>query len=358
MPDIKLHEVRPRETSGASTGSRFRFQANLAVICACDLHLKSGSYTILVEHFDDITLYQPDNDKPLTFIQAKGKLSGSWSINQLTASKKDKPSPNSIVGKLYSNVPVFGESVAGLKFVSNAVFKLQLPDGSTSPADATEIPISVLHESELKKIAGALDPDFPSPRSPDCKDLLTLTRVPMDPKDEETYVVGRLAQLTEKLGLSGIAHSALYKTIHSEISAKSADVALCDSTEELLGRKGFSREAFNSVLAASSSAPRFEDFRPLLVSDLEAQGFGSLAIVRIINSCRDFIAKRSLGQNVENLVSERMQRLYREHPMLADECTTIWQLAQELCYLFENDDLPEELITSGAIVAISENING
>ena len=358
MAHLELHRIATRETSGASTTSRFRFQANLAVLCACDLHSGSGSYAIIVEHFDDITLYEPDNDKPLTFVQAKGKMSGTWTIGQLVASDKGKPSPNSIIAKLYSNIPLLGQHTAGMQFVTNAPFSVKMADGSKCPADVSDIPAISLHTSELAKISNCLTPDFPMPRDPDCKDILTLKRVSLDVKDQDTFVIGRLVKLTEMLGIAGVAHSALYKTLHSDISAKSAEVAIGTSTEDLIEKKGLTRKDFQELLEASAQKSRFEDFRPLLMSDLQNENFRSLAILRIVSGCQKFIAERSLGRSIENLISERMQRIYRENAIVLEEFSSIWQLSQELIKLFDHEDISEELLLSGALVAIFENFNG
>lgn len=358
MAQLNLHCIPTRETAGASTTSRFRFQANLAMLCACDLHEKSGSYAIIVEHFDDITLYQPDNDKPLTFVQAKGKMSGSWTIGQLTKSDDKKPPPNSIIAKLYDNVPPFADVTAELHFVSNAVFNVKLADGAKSPVDASEIPAVSLHASELAKIAGSIEGTHPAPRSPDCKDLLILKRVPLDVKDQETFVIGRLVKLTDQLGISGIAHSALYRTLHSDISAKSAEVALSSSTEDLIRKKGLTRQDFEALLSTSAQAPRFEDFRVFLTTDLQGEGLGSLEILKIVSSCRRFIAERSLGRAAENLVSERMQRIYRENSADLESYSSIWQLAQRLVELFGNHEMPADMLMAGSLIAISENFDG
>lgn len=358
MAQVALHTVAARETSGASTSSRFKFQANLALLFACELHEGAGDYAVIVEHFDDITIYEPDKEKPLTFVQVKGKLSGSWTINNLTSSDVKKPHPNSIIAKLYSNVTTFKESTAELQFVSNAVFNVKLYDGSKSSVDATVIPAAKLHSSELEKIAKSLAITNPPPRNPDCKDILTLRRVPLDPKDQDTFVIGRLVKLTDKLGINSISHSALYKTLHSDIAAKSAEVALCGSTDELLKKKGLRRKELNDVISVSSKAPRFEDFKALLTTDLASEGLGSLQILRIVSACRTFIAQRSLGRTVENIISERMQRIYSENSVALGQCSTIWETAQLLVDLFSNDEIPRELQLSGALVAISENLDG
>lgn len=358
MAKLELHGVATREIAGASTTSRFRFQANLAMLCACDLHEKSGSYAIIVEHFDDITLYEPDNDKPLTFVQAKGKMSGAWTMGQLTRSDEKKPPPNSIIAKLYGNVPTFAQATASIQFVSNAVFNVKLADGTKCPADASEIPATNLHSTELAKIAKSLEAEHPPPRVPDCKDILTLKRIPLDVKDQDTFVIGRLVKLTDSMGISGVAHSALYKTLHSDISAKSAEVALSTSTDDLIRKKGLRREDFQALLATSAQTPRFEDFRALLTSDLQSEGLSPIEILKIIGACRRFIAERSLGRAAENIISERMQRLYNENLATLETSSSIWQIAQELVGLFGSDEMSSDLLLAGALIAISENFGG
>ena len=71
-----------------------------------------------------------------------------------------------------------------------------------------------------------------------------------------------------------------------------------------------------------------------------------------------FIAQRSLGRTVENIISERMQRIYSENSVALGQCSTIWETAQLLVDLFSNDEIPRELQLSGALVAISENLDG
>ncbi|MEO8454059.1 MAG: dsDNA nuclease domain-containing protein, partial [Sphingomicrobium sp.] len=108
----------------------------------------------------------------IDFYQVKASAGGPWTISALTSSKKGAPPPSSIIGKMYQNAVIFGETTRSVSFLSNVGFKVTDADGKPFPADAPRIPASAIYQGEREAIEDSLDADFPPPRKPQCSGIL------------------------------------------------------------------------------------------------------------------------------------------------------------------------------------------
>jgi hypothetical protein len=99
--------------------------------------------------------------------------------------------------------------------------------------------------------AKALEPDFPSPRTPHEGDIIRFerTRVPLVGYD--TFVKGRLIEMFGDLPGSAIA--PLYRTLVAEITAKSNDTTVCATIEDLYARKSLCRGDLEHVLSEAET---------------------------------------------------------------------------------------------------------
>lgn len=351
-----LHSIAPRETAGAITGARYRFQTNLAIVELCELLEGSeNDFALLVEHLDDITIIEFEPDPRFTFLQAKAKSTGSWTVQSLTKSAKEGSPPTSIIGKLYSSAAVAGDETKSLVFMSNAPYSIKLANGKKCSSDATEVIANSVHADERKKIEDALELDFPSPREPDCIKLLKFRKTDLSHTDPDAYVIGRIAKVLEARGAHDGAVTAIYKTLFHELTEKASNTDEHASTDGLINSKGVKRKEFESVLDRSRSKKRFQNSRPLIDSDLKDAGYNSLQRARVFSACNSFIANRARGEFGESLLSDKLVDYLEENEGVSETCGSILEIAElALAKVQDELDFASDTIFAAALVVISE----
>jgi hypothetical protein len=226
-----LHTKKPREKSGPRTSSRFEFQANFSILKILDLHESGNDYRVLFDHFDDLTILN-SSDVPtrIQFYQVKGRDSGKhWTIKQLVKEEQTGTPPRSIIGKMYENVSSFPAEVEYAAFASNAGYNFLLADGTKTTPDHVTITIDAI-----------LEPDFPSPRSPNVAGIVLFERTNLPLQQQATFVTGRLAEhLAEYAGEEGFAIKALYEVLLQNVMARVGNTEEPTSLEKLHKNKAF-----------------------------------------------------------------------------------------------------------------------
>lgn len=354
-----LHSVSPRENAGATTGARFRFQTNLAIVQLCELlESHDNEFALLVEHLDDITIIEFEPDPRFTFLQAKAKSRGSWTVHNLTKSEEKGTPPTSVIGKLYSSVQVAGDATKALVFMSNAPYSIKLANGKKCSSDATEVMATSLHTDELAKIDCCLEPDFPAPRSPDCVDLLRLRKTDLSHTDPDAYVIGRIAKTLEAGGSHDGAVTAIYKTLYHELTEKASNTDVHETTDALISAKGVKRSEFVSVLERSRSKQRFSQAKSLIDGDLKDAGYNSINRARVFSACNSFIANRARGEFGECLMSDKLSAFIESNEDLSEDCASILEMAK-----LARDHVASELefeantLLAAALVVIAEQLD-
>ena len=357
IPD--LHTKTTKEVAGATTNARFRFQTNLAIVELCERYEDSDSeFTILIEHFDDLTIVEFDKKPSLTFIQIKAKNGGKWTIDSLIKCDAKGISPTSIVGKLYQSASAFPDDTKALTFMSNAPYSVKLSTGAKCSSEATEIEGSNFHAEEVTKVNAVLDPDFPRPRVPDCVAVLRLRKTALSPSDADTYVVGKLSKLVEGESGAYAPVTALYKTLYSDLLSKASRVESYSTTTELLEGKGLSRSDFIQLLQNARASGRFEPVKNLIIEDLKDLGYNTINRARIIAGCNKFMANRSRGELAETQIGDAARKALTDHAGISQNAQSILGAAQDLrsTVVFAHP-FPEELLFTGCLVTVAESLS-
>lgn len=351
-----LHTIEPRESAGAKTTARYRFQTNLAIEQICDL-IEQGitDFAILIEHLDDITVIHLEPDPKFVLIQVKARSAGSWTITNLTKSEKDKTGPSSIISKLYQSSQALKNEDLELRFISNAPYSLKLSNGKKCSSDAMQITASELHLDEIKKINDALDIDYPLPRLPDIIDVFAVKRTALSHQDSDAYIIGRITKILENNGSHDGAVTALYKTLYIDLVEKSSRSERYNSPEELIKKKGVTRDEVIGLLGRAKSGHKFSSMRSTIESDLRAEGIASLEQARIFSSCNAFIASRAQGHLIENRITEAAKVLLNEDTSIMSDSETIIDAAKELSErLLKNPLFANHNLFSASLVIVSE----
>jgi hypothetical protein len=318
-----LHTKKPREKSGPRTSSRFQFQANFSILKILDLHETGNDYRVLFDHFDDLTILN-SSDVPtrIQFYQVKGRDSGKhWTIKQLVKEEQAGIPPRSIIGKMYANVSSFPAEVERTAFASNACYSFLLADGTKTTPDHGTIIGAQLHASELQAIDAILEPDFPSPRSPNLAGVLLFERTNLPLQQQATFVTGRLAEhLAEYAGEEGFAIKALYEVLLQNVMARVGNTEEPSSLEKLHKNKSFSRAEISALIARVGAKRNFESSWPIIMGELQSASYSSVQIIRIQNASLRYLRERARGDILPNRLSEEIKAVAETHSVAISSC--------------------------------------
>jgi hypothetical protein len=239
-----LVATQPRERAGARTGARFAFQIHASLAKLLELHEAGADYRALFDHFDDLTVLAGSTEPiGMNFFQIKGRESGQWKTTHLCAASGDVP--RTTIGKMYHHAVAFGDQVISAVFLTNAAFDFALAAGGISSPANINIAFDELAPKVRAAFAAALEPDFPSPRTPAESDVVAFERTLVPLQGYDTFVKGRL---TEFFGdQADVPVPPLYRTLVAEITARSNDITVCSTVEELYARKSLARSDLESV---------------------------------------------------------------------------------------------------------------
>lgn len=270
MPKLAaaLHAVTPREKAGATTSSRFAFQAHVSLAKMLDLHEADTDFRALLDYHDDLTILSDSSPDPTeaAFFQIKGKKSGSWTPALLV--KPQGTAPQTIVGKMYHHTVGFGPSVAGSTFLSNAAFRFTLNDGKKTTSDNIAIEFVALSKTDQDSLKKALDLDFRPPRSPDEASILKFERTPVPLTDYEVFLRGRLVIAVGDD--TGVSVNGLYRLLIEEITKRANDTTDCTTTSEIFASKSFCRAELQSAISAAQTRRSVLDHWAIVDEELKA----------------------------------------------------------------------------------------
>jgi len=166
-------KIRPRESSGPRTSSKYDYQKHWSLTELLERHLNGSDYLFVFDFHDDLLVFDSeDSPEKVAFYQVKSKDTGKlWKLGELIkgkTSKNDNAPLLSIFGKLYLNKMNFPNNTLSLNFVSNAKFEIPLANKDTSSTSMARICCDELDEDVLAKISAKLveehalqdDPEF------------------------------------------------------------------------------------------------------------------------------------------------------------------------------------------------------
>jgi hypothetical protein len=221
---IALVTARPREKAGARTGARYAFQLHVSLAKVLEIHQAGVDYRAVFDHFDDLAILKDSaNPDQVEFFQIKGKQQGCWTAANLCVLGNEVP--RTTVGKMYHHTKIFGSAVAGCVFLTNAPFKFTLSDGTKTGPDHIKISYASVGSKDTARFAAALEPDFPSPRSPTEDSVLRFERTDVPVNGYDLVLKGKLVDIVENK--DGVAVGALYRTFVEDITTKANDTTEC-----------------------------------------------------------------------------------------------------------------------------------
>ena len=285
-----LLTAQPREKAGARTGARFAFQIHASLAKLLELHEAGADYRALFDHFDDlVVLVGSAEPTSMRFFQVKGRESGPWKTTQLCAASGE--APRTTIGKMYHHTIVFGDQVTSAVFLTNAAFDFALAAGGSSSPANMNITYTELAPKAKAAFAAALEPDFPSPRTPDESDVIVFERTLVPVQGYDTFVQGRL---TEFFGdEADVRVPPLYRTLVAEITTRSNNITACSTLEELYARKSLARSDLESVFHQARKQRNIMDHWQGVDDELKAAGRPLPNRLRLQTAATTYIRNRS-----------------------------------------------------------------
>ncbi|ATY82082.1 TPA: DUF4297 domain-containing protein [Aeromonas veronii] len=253
-----LVDIPQSERGGEIAQRGFDYQACWALSEMLEYELNGKNYVFIFEYHDDVLILD-DHSTPqnLTFAQVKTN-ENHWTASSLSNSTSKKPI--SIIGKLFVHYKNFIEYSPKLLFVTNASLNLCGSNGGKSSFRANEIKNE--YQIKFKKaIKNQVKLDD------SCIDLSVMKFIQssLSLDDHIIHLKGKLCDfISRKYGDSSILNinalaSLLDQECRKKSKVKSADII---DFSDLIARKGFSSQDFNSVLeelnAINKTIPTWE----------------------------------------------------------------------------------------------------
>ncbi len=271
-------KVQPREKAGPRTSARFAFQVHASLAKLLELHEKGVDYRALFDHFDDLAILVGSAEPTsVEFFQIKGRETGPWTTAPLC--KAEGVMPRTTIGKMYHHTLAFADMLVATVFLTNAAFEFELANGKPSSPDHAVIAYPDLGPKAKKAVAKALEQDFPSPRMPDESSIVRFerTRVPLPGYD--TYLRGRLVEFLHEMAVGSV--NAVYKTLITEVTAKTNDTTECAQLVDLYASKSLCRDDLEKVFCEAQVRRNILDDWIVVDGELQAAGRSSLDRIRL-----------------------------------------------------------------------------
>lgn len=243
-------QVEPREKAGSRSADRFDYQRDWALCELLRIHDSGSDYLIVFDLHDDVLAFDSASNPTLIwFYQIKTKKPGHWTRTDLLRRKAGANGPLlSILGKLYSNRVSFPAHTAALTFVSNAQIKLVLADGSSSDSRQA-FTIAELSPGDQAKIGAQLKDECCGGNDPVLDGAFRFNVADLSMDDHEAHARGKLGDFLERLDADrGFRTSLVYRTLNGEIVRRNNYQEPVDSFDDLIQKKGISRQAFEEML--------------------------------------------------------------------------------------------------------------
>lgn len=242
----KLVQTPRREKSGETGYERYDYQASWGLALIFESHSELDDYAIAFEFHDDIVrLNSSSTPTHARFYQVKTKLSGHWTLTDLSKRKKSKDGTSllpSFIGKLHDNYELFPAETERLSFVSN------LPCQFINAAE-TVCCFSNCAPEDFTKFLTKLKGERPSANENTAK-LMHFVRADLSLHDASAHLKGMMQEfVTSQVGTVSYSPDTLYKAIIEECRTKSKYTGSISTFADLIKHKAISRSQVDNWLS-------------------------------------------------------------------------------------------------------------
>ncbi|MGL4874904.1 MAG: dsDNA nuclease domain-containing protein [Clostridium sp.] len=250
------------DLSGSMTKNRFRNELLWGLKKILELHKKKLDYTVVFDYKCDIEVHLKNN---LEFYQLKTqKDQAGYSLSKLLDSKKGP----SILGTLFklkinkgkeedtkiaivSNVPlkcIELKTNEELNTQENSEKKTKITKKTKIYSDTDELSFAEIDESNFNEIKKILKEELEIKQDIELKNTYFI-RTGLDLFLPHKTLIGELSLFCEEyLGEEIRNLNSLWRVLECEILEKACYENKCDTYDELIQKKGFSKERFEKIL--------------------------------------------------------------------------------------------------------------
>lgn len=215
-----------------------------------------SDYLFVLEYVQDIAKFDSAaSPTAVTFYQLKKKEGAPWDMNGLAGlsqravtMKVDSP-----LAKLMKAVLTFKCIDSSAEFVSNNRFKVALSAGGT----AVSMDYVTIADTERREVIKQSAAEFHGVEVEDVPlDKVGLRYAPIEVNDMRIHVVGIAHEFLSKLSTEHAAQAhSFVDALYAKLGTASRNTSKCATWQELIAKRGYSREDFLGALDALKLLP-------------------------------------------------------------------------------------------------------
>ncbi|MEO7953130.1 MAG: DUF4297 domain-containing protein [Polaromonas sp.] len=236
----------------------------------------ASDYLFILEYMQDIArIDDPLSPAAITLYQLKKKEGSVWDLNSLAGltEKGTQVKATSPLAKMLKSVLGFKTLSASAEFVSNTRFNVKLAAGGTAlQMDYVSLAdLTADRQSHFRDSAAAAH-SVPAAAIP-LKNI-GLRYAPIEVNDMRVHVIGVAHGVLKRMSTAHAAQAdSFVDALFAKLAAASRNTSKCQTWNELVSKRGYSKKQFNDALAALQLLPdqqkRREDLLKELAQDLQ-----------------------------------------------------------------------------------------
>lgn len=231
----------------------------------------ANDFMFVLEYVQDVALFNA-SDAPLeiTLYQLKKRENSPWDLNALAGLtvKGTKIKPNSPLAKLLKSVLAFKQLSAKAEFVSNARYKVDIDVGGTALA------LDYLSLDELTKLRQKHIEDYATEFHGIAPNEAPLDRVglryaPIEVNDMRRHIIGSAHGFLKNFSEAHAAQAdSFVDALFAKLATASRHTSQCQTWDELVAKRGYSKKQFDADLAALQLLPDRQKQREDLLNSI------------------------------------------------------------------------------------------
>ena len=357
--DLKktLISTQRREDSGSSTSSRYDYQKNIAICMLLDLHNENNDYALVLDYHDDILILDSaQNPKKIDFYQVKTRSQGSWTKSSLLKRDiiQDRRELFSILGKLYQNKIHFPSNTSSLNFVTNAIIKLTMFDGTNSQTKE-KFCMNKLDKSVIDEIKNSIAQEHSLKGKPNCEDFTYFKVDNLSLSDHSTHTIGKLEQFLQKQIPGRYSSTLVYRSLFDHVKRKTNyNGKQVSSFQELLIHKSISRTEFEKIIKEYESIKDKNSMDQWINIEnrLNSENFTIAEVKNLRLSYRKYLVEK-IGDNSLLLeASERIKEILDKLDRKGKLRTTLKEILENCLSEYNNQTIVKDLYNEDSLKAI------
>ncbi|RYE39413.1 MAG: DUF4297 domain-containing protein [Hyphomicrobiales bacterium] len=252
--DDDLHEFGGAHGNKGNDFARFWLINELLALT----EVGAGDYLFILEYVQDVArIDDPVAPAAITLYQLKKKEGSVWDLNSLAGltEKGKQVKATSPLAKMVKSVLGFKALSASAEFVSNTRFNVKLAAGGTA-LQMDYLSLADLAEDRQSHFRDSAAAAHSVPASAIPLQKIGLRYAPIEVNDMRVHVIGVAHGVLKKLSTAHAAQADTFvDALFAKLATASRNTSKCQTWEELVSKRGYSRQQFNDALVALQLLP-------------------------------------------------------------------------------------------------------